>query len=125
IPANIDLIARPFVPPALPPTSVTPSILPPLLQCLWICGCLGVLVCWSVRWRRVQTAVRLARPSTEGREWEALRRIERLAGARRPTRLVASDSSMEPGVFGIFRPVLMLPAGVVQRLDGHQLDAIL
>ena len=32
---------------------------------------------------------------------------------------------MEPGVFGIWRPVLMLPKGITEHLSSAQLDAIL
>src|SRR5207253_7849159 len=105
--------------------AAAPSILPVVLLSLWICGCVGVLALWCVRWRRIQAAVRSAHPLSEGREWEALRRIERIAAIRRPTALVASDASMEPGVFDILRPVLMLPADIIHRLDDRQLDAIL
>ncbi len=40
-------------------------------------------------------------------------------------RLVSSSARLEPGVFGIFRPVLWLPAGIADRLDDAELDAIL
>ena len=36
--------------------------------------------------------------------------------------IVASDA--EPGVFGIFRPVLMLPSGVTHKLTSMQMNAI-
>ncbi|HEY4089450.1 MAG TPA: M56 family metallopeptidase, partial [Bryobacteraceae bacterium] len=32
---------------------------------------------------------------------------------------------MEPGVFGIFRPVIILPGGIIERLAPAQLDAVL
>src|ERR1035438_9892377 len=40
-------------------------------------------------------------------------------------RLVSSTAKLEPGVFGIFRPVLWLPAGIGDRLDDAELEAIL
>jgi uncharacterized protein (TIGR03435 family) len=36
-----------------------------------------------------------------------------------------SNTLLEPGVFGIFRPVLLLPAGITDRLTPEQLQAIL
>ncbi|HEY6392831.1 MAG TPA: M56 and DUF3738 domain-containing protein, partial [Bryobacteraceae bacterium] len=61
----------------------------------------------------------------EGREFEALRRLERIGGIRKPVELLSSTSSLEPGIFGILRPVLVLPAGIADRLADAQLDAIL
>jgi uncharacterized protein (TIGR03435 family) len=40
-------------------------------------------------------------------------------------RLFSSTAKLEPGVFGIFRPVLWLPAGIGDRLDDAELEAIL
>jgi uncharacterized protein (TIGR03435 family) len=54
-----------------------------------------------------------------------LRRTERAAGLKRPIELRASASSMEPGVFGIVRPVLAWPTGISHRLDDAHLEAIL
>lgn len=36
----------------------------------------------------------------------------------------ASTAMMEPGVFGIVRPVLLLPTGILERLTAEQLQAI-
>ncbi len=38
--------------------------------------------------------------------------------------MLVSASLMEPGVFGIFRPVLLLPQGILERLPAEQLRAI-
>jgi uncharacterized protein (TIGR03435 family) len=40
-------------------------------------------------------------------------------------RLVSSTARLEPGIFGIFRPVLWLPAGIGDRLGDAELEAIL
>jgi uncharacterized protein (TIGR03435 family) len=42
-----------------------------------------------------------------------------------PLRVVCSATMLEPGVFGIFRPVLLLPDGIFDRLTRSQLKAIL
>ena len=38
---------------------------------------------------------------------------------------MSSNQAIEPGVFGIVRPVLMWPAGIEDRLSGEQIEAIL
>ncbi len=101
------------------------SLLPVLLLCVWFCGCAAVLIFWWMRWRRVSTAVRAALPFRNGRVLEALRRLERIAGIEKRIDVVSSKSRLEPGVFGILRPVLWLPAGISERLSDAQLEAIL
>jgi bla regulator protein BlaR1 len=42
-----------------------------------------------------------------------------------PLRAVSSSVLAEPGVFGLFRPVLILPEDICERLTGEQLDAVI
>ena len=96
------------------------TILPALLPTLWACGCVAVLFFWWLRWRRVTAVVRAALPLTEGREFEAVRRLQ-----QEHIRLRSSSATLEPGIFGVFRPILLLPAGIADRLDDAQLEAII
>jgi beta-lactamase regulating signal transducer with metallopeptidase domain len=129
----IDEITQPFsqlgvrVTPAHAP-SIASSILPQLTQAigaLWLAGFLAVLVLWCVRWRRVSAATKSATPLEEGREVAVLRRMERIGGIRRPLAMLLSRTSLEPGIFGIARPVLVWPEGISQHLDDQHLEAIL
>jgi bla regulator protein BlaR1 len=95
------------------------------LAAVWLCGSVAVLVFWGVRWRRVAAAVRMAEPVGTGREVEALDQLEGVIGVRGTTRLIASTNAMEPGIFGLFRPVLLWPVGLSDHLDDEQLRAIL
>lgn len=108
--------------------SIVSSVLPQVTQAivaLWLLGLFGVLIVWAVRWRRVTTAIRHAVRLCEGREVEVLRRMERVAGIRKPIDLLLSRTSLEPGVFGIVRPVLVWPEGISQHLDDAHLEAVL
>jgi uncharacterized protein (TIGR03435 family) len=69
--------------------------------------------------------MRGATPAKSGRELEAVRRLERSVGSTRPTAVIVSECNLEPGIVGIFRPALLLPASVAGRLDDAQLDAII
>src|SRR6185437_5852110 len=51
--------------------------------------------------------------------WLRLWRLARTVNGERV------NASFEPGVFGIFRPVLLLPAALEQRLSAEQLEAVL
>jgi bla regulator protein blaR1 len=103
-----------------PQAAPAASPLPAALLAVWIGGILVVGGVWFARWRRMAALVRAARPLTTGCEAEALARI---GGAGLP--LVASQASLEPGVFGVFHPVLWVPEGLGSRLTEAELDAIL
>jgi hypothetical protein len=84
-----------------------------------------VLLLWYARWRRVSATLRRATPVEEGREVEVLRRLESLAKARTRIALLRSQELMEPGIFGIFRPVLLWPERLSERLEDEHIEAIL
>lgn len=81
----------------------------PVLPVIWLCGSAAVFAFWFVRWRRVREMVRGASSLDLGA----------------PIRTLSSPALPEPGVFGIFRPVLLLPEGIEQRLSAAQLRAII
>ena len=125
-----DAIGQPFSRPA--PTSapattsaIVASWLPILLVTMWFIGCAAILLTWVVRWRRVAAAVRAASLVDEGRELEMLRRLEPIAGIAQPITLLSSDTSLEPGVFGISKPVLLWPRSIAAHLDDEQVESIL
>lgn len=78
------------------------------LSVVWIGGSAVVLILWGVRFWRVRSAVLAASPM----------RMD--IGMR----VMSSGVLLEPGVFGIWRPVLLLPKGITERLTEEQLDAI-
>jgi bla regulator protein blaR1 len=130
----LEQISQPFVQPARAVTiaAVAPSasassyhLFPLILAAIWLSGVVAVLGMWAVRWRRVRRVCRVATPLWEGREVEALRRVERREGVRKSMRMLLSRASLEPAVFGVARPVLLWPAGFSEGLDDAHLEAIL
>ncbi len=99
--------------------------LPGILALLWLCGFVTVIALTWLRWRRVTAAMRDALPLSHGREVDALRHLERIAGIRKPIAFCISPSSLEPGIFGIFRAVLLWPQAISQHLRDAHLEAIL
>jgi len=82
---------------------------PLALGAIWLAGAIALSLRWRRRWRTIHGAARTAK---------------RLAfGCPVPT--LASSTTMEPGVFGIFRPVILLPASLAGNLTPEQLEAIL
>jgi bla regulator protein blaR1 len=94
------------------------------LLLIWLAGFVAVLVYWWSRLRRIIAAAHDAKPMEAGREWNAFLRLQENAGLRQQIRLIVSHSALEPGILGIFRPVLILPAGLSDRLSDAQLAAI-
>jgi len=100
-------------------------LLPALLSAAWL---LGVRDCSSRVVRALAADVRSgagSSPLREGREVEALRRLERVTGIRNQIGMLLSRASFEPGIFGIARPVLAWPEGTSERLADAHLEAIL
>jgi len=85
------------------------SAIPAVLWAIWAGGVVIVLLFWWVRWRRVRAAVRVASPLPLQADIPAL----------------SSPVLLEPGIFGVFRPVLILPQGIIEHLAPPQLNAIL
>jgi beta-lactamase regulating signal transducer with metallopeptidase domain len=94
---------------AMPHGSKSGTRVVPILVALWAIGCGALMFSWCVRWRRIRVAVRAASPVPLGIGVPAL----------------SSASIIEPGVFGVFRPVLLLPDGIGDRLAPAELQAIL
>jgi len=109
-PVALYRASQPFTPPTLSSpfvTTVPPptSPLPALLWTIWGFGFIGVSISWWIRWRRITAAVR--------------------AGSAvqldLSVRAISSPSFLEPGVFGVLRPVLLLPEGIFEHLTPQQL----
>jgi uncharacterized protein (TIGR03435 family) len=100
-------------------------VIPLVCGVVWLAGFVAVLAVWGMRWRQVARAMRASSLLRDGREVGVLRRTESAAGLRRPIELRAAAGSMEPGVFGILRPVLAWPAGISARLDDAHLEAVM
>lgn len=91
---------------------------------VWLAGC-GVLgLSWWRKSRMLSASIRRGRELTHGREAEALRSVRAWFGMRRELRLVVTPAVSEPGVWGVWRPVVLLPEGVAERLDDGELEAV-
>jgi beta-lactamase regulating signal transducer with metallopeptidase domain len=106
LPAVVEEISQPFpVSTPLPPAAHRRL---PILWMVWGCGFAVVALHWRLRWKRVRSAVRFATPL----------RLDL------PIPVLCSPARLEPGVFGVLRPVLLLPEGIAERLTTAELDAV-
>jgi uncharacterized protein (TIGR03435 family) len=81
----------------------------PIALGIWALGFFGVAFSWSRRWLRIRAALRAGTPLS--------------IDASIP--VVSSPTLLEPGIFGIFRQILVLPAGITDHLSREHLEAIL
>ena len=85
------------------------SLIPAILCAVWAIGFVTLVCSWWLRWRRISAALRTASPLHLPIDMEVM----------------TSPAFREPGVFGIRRPILLLPAGITSHLTPPQLEAIL
>jgi bla regulator protein blaR1 len=105
--------ALPVPAPFLASVPSVPSHTPTLLFAIWLCGFAASASCWLRAWLRMRSAVRVGVP------------IETVPGLdSKPMRVVESSLLVEPCVFGIFQPVLLVPEGIGAHLTREQWEAI-
>jgi bla regulator protein BlaR1 len=85
------------------------AVLPSILAGVWLCGFALEFFNWSRLWRHVRTIQRTAAP----------------LNLNLPIRAFSTTARLEPGVFGIRGPVLLLPEGITDHLTPPQLEAVL
>ena len=114
------------IPVAKPTASHVPiRILPSMVTAVWLTGSITMLIFWCLQFWRISRLVRSARPLIAGREVDLLRKAELLARLPRSVPLLSSGNSMEPGVFGIIRPVLLWPEGITRHMDDAHLESVI
>jgi uncharacterized protein (TIGR03435 family) len=90
--------------------SALPSapLVPLMVGVVWACG-FSVVVASSLRqWMRIRAVVRSAKP----------------IALDLPILAFSTPARIEPGIFGLFRPVLLIPAGIEERLTPTELQAV-
>lgn len=80
-----------------------------VLSGIWTCGFAATLIFWVSCWHRIGVARRNSKPLSLGS----------------PVPVFSTASRMEPGVFGLRKPVVLLPGGMTDHLSPAQLDLVL
>lgn len=109
--ASADVAATQLSPLSEQPARSSSESWTPRLFALWLVGFGSTL-----GWRLVQS-LRLGR--TRGAARPAAGALDQL-----PIPVLLTDGSIEPGVLGVFRPVLLLPTSIAERLNPAQLQAV-
>jgi uncharacterized protein (TIGR03435 family) len=123
--ANVTYPASAFASPiAEEPHSTPLPHFSRILLLLWVAGTAVVIQIWHLRWRQLRTTLRSAKLAQQGPEVEILRTLERDAKRRTIIPVMRSQSMMEPGIFGIFHPVMLWPEKLSFQLTDKEIEAI-
>ena len=110
---RMEPLAQPFSNPVFVAGPAAPAVTHPglqsLLVILWAAGFAAILLRWLVRWARMHALLRDA--------------VD--AGVTAPVAVKFASSKLEPGLVGIFKPVILLPQGIAGQLTQEELNAIL
>jgi bla regulator protein BlaR1 len=87
--------------------------LPQVMWVVWFGGCAGLLIRWRKRWHSAAVNLRESTPWKQPPVFPWM-----------PAPVRSSPSIVEPSVFGVFRPVLVVPAGIEEHLSAEQLQAV-
>ena len=79
-----------------------------LLVLIWASGVLLIVGRWTKLWWQLRTSVRHGKLMTVAADLPVL----------------SVETKVEPGIVGIFRPVLVLPVGITERLTPSQFGAV-
>ena len=96
----------------------------PILFVLWAVGTLAVLAVWLVRWYRVSAIAKRATPLREGAEAEIVTRLQDGEVLARRVEIVSTNDAIEPGIFGVSRPVLLWPAAMRGQVSEAHIESI-
>jgi beta-lactamase regulating signal transducer with metallopeptidase domain len=91
------------------PHAQGPDLLPLLLG-IWLLGLGAILALRASRWWKLRAMIAAARD---------------LAVPGAPVTVKSSPSLLEPGLFGVFKPVVLLPQGLMTHLSDSERDSIL
>jgi len=109
--ASVDVAVTQLSPLSEQPAISSSETWAPRLFALWLVGFAATLGCSLLQ------SLRLARTSGVAQPADGVL-------GQLPIPVLLTDSSIEPGVFGIFRPVLLLPTDIAARLSPAQLQAV-
>jgi bla regulator protein BlaR1 len=96
----------------------------PYLLAVWFVGTLVVLAVWIVRWHRISAIAKRGTPTRDGVEAEIVSRLQAGDTSGRKVELVSTTASIEPGIFGIARPMLLWPAAIAGQVSNDHVEAI-
>lgn len=123
--AEAELVFWQLVEPmAISPTITTHREIYCLLTIAWLAVAVALLLRWRLRRERFARIVRTEESVTTGRLADLFAHAQTQAGVSGRVTLLASAQVAEPGVWGVWRPAVILPVGLAEQLTDEELSAV-
>ena len=95
------------------------------MTAVWFTGSAAFFVMWWRRRRQFSIAIRAGKVMSAGREFETLERVREWLAVKRPVKLALTPKLIEPGVWRVWRPVVVLPREMPNHLTDGELEAVM
>lgn len=95
------------------------------LTAVWLAGSFAILLLWGIRRRKFLRSLRLGQTVQQGRAWQALEQARATLQLKGKVGLVISPLKIEPAVWRVWRPTVVLPESIAGQLDDDELEAIM
>jgi beta-lactamase regulating signal transducer with metallopeptidase domain len=96
-----------------------------ILAAIWMAGFLAVLASWMRKRIGLKFLLRYARTIEEGAPINLLSSAGSRLGIKRRVRLAVAPVFIEPGIWGAWRPMVLLPEVVFNELTESELETVL
>jgi beta-lactamase regulating signal transducer with metallopeptidase domain len=98
---------------------------PLIASFIWLLGMAFFLFNWLRRRRNVASAIAAGEIAHSGRERRALTNVTTWLGMKRQIDLIVTPRVSEPGVWRVFRPVVLFPESLLDELDDDELESLM
>jgi TonB family protein len=95
------------------------------LTLVWFAGFIVLLSLWMKKRRNFAKAMKAGVFVSQGSEADALKNVQSWLFIKREVRLIVSPKISEPGMWGILRPIIVLPETMADHLSEAELDAVI
>src|SRR5262245_40038351 len=90
------------------------------LMIVWISGAAFVFLRWWISWKKARTVLSESEQRQSGREFQILTGL-----AGNSVAIALSGRAVDPGVFGLLRPVVLLSERTSHMLDDAEFEAVI
>ncbi len=110
------------VPVAAAPAGHDPGLA--LLAAIWLLGVCAIAMRLFADWRTLRRVIRDSLPAPQALTAILERELARI-GLRRRVRLRLTGSYQVPGVYGMLRPVILMPVALLLKLPAEQIETLI
>jgi beta-lactamase regulating signal transducer with metallopeptidase domain len=122
--ASVDVSSE-AIPPAEMPSGTPRLQIPRLVFAMWAAGGASLLLAFAARWLVLRRRIEMCSVPATSELGDMVDDLRKSLGIRRRMRLRLCNQPIGPAVFGIVRPILILPEEMLQYTGLRQIQPIL